>query len=78
MRPVRFDLVVLSTALVLAMHAPALAYLDPGTGSMLVQGILCAIASGLFVLKTYWARLKAMLGVSPAASEDQAQASDQA
>lgn len=74
----RFDLVLLSTALVLAMHAPALAYLDPGTGSMIVQGVLCAIASGLFVLKTYWAKVKAMLGLAPRAPLHETNASDQA
>ncbi len=37
----------------------AYAYLDPGTGSLIIQSTIAAITGGLFVLKTYWHRLKA-------------------
>lgn len=36
----------------------ALAYVDPGTGSMLLQGLLAGIAGIVVVLKLYWFRLK--------------------
>ena len=34
------------------------AYLDPGTGSMLFQSVIAAIAGGVFLVKTYWSKLK--------------------
>jgi hypothetical protein len=34
------------------------AYLDPGTGSMLLQGLLGGIAGGAVIVKIYWARIK--------------------
>lgn len=36
----------------------ALAYIDPGTGSMIIQSAVAAIASGLFIIKTYWHKIK--------------------
>ena len=48
-------------ALVLAHPAPAEAYLDPGTGSMLLQAAAAAFIGGLFTLKLYWRRVKAYL-----------------
>ncbi len=48
----------IATAVFLAWHNPAHAYLDPGTGSMILQGIIGAVVGGLVALKLYWARLK--------------------
>jgi hypothetical protein len=39
--------------------AAAHAYLDPGTGSILVQSLLAGIAGVAAVLSLYWQRLKA-------------------
>lgn len=36
--------------------ATALAYIDPGTGSILIQGIIAAIAAIGVALKLYWHR----------------------
>ncbi len=41
--------------------SPAQAYLDPGTGSMILQGIIGAIAGALVVLRIYWAKIKLFL-----------------
>ncbi len=35
------------------------AYLDPGTGSIILQGAIAAIAGAAFTLKLYWNRIKA-------------------
>lgn len=35
-----------------------LAYLDPGTGSIIFQAIIGALLGGVFILKTYWHKLK--------------------
>jgi len=34
-----------------------LAYIDPGTGSYLIQLLIASILGGLFALKTYWRKL---------------------
>jgi len=36
----------------------AAAYLDPGTGSILLQGLLAVIAGTAVTLKVYWAKLR--------------------
>ena len=39
---------------------PVYAYLDPGTGSMLIQGIIGAVAAVGVALKLYWHKIKLM------------------
>jgi hypothetical protein len=46
-------------ALLALWTAPAYAYLDPTTGSILLQGLLAGVAGVVVVLRLYWARLKA-------------------
>lgn len=43
-------------ALLLLMPFSAAAYLDPGTGSFIIQIIIAALAGTLFTLKIYWKR----------------------
>ena len=38
--------------------SPAYAYLDPGTGSMLLQGLFAGIAVFISVLSIYWQKVK--------------------
>jgi hypothetical protein len=38
------------------------AYLDPATGSMLLQGLVAAVAGVLVVGRLWWARIKRALG----------------
>lgn len=40
--------------------APAYAYLDPGTGSMLIQGLIGAIAAAALTIRLYWHKFKAL------------------
>lgn len=42
--------------------APAFAYVDFGSGSMLLQLILGGLAGLLVLLKLWWSRVKAMIG----------------
>ncbi len=42
----------------------AFAYLDPGTGSMLLQVILGGVAAATVALKLYWQRIKQVLGLA--------------
>jgi hypothetical protein len=49
--------VVLLAVLFFAPY-PAHAYLDPGTGSMIVQMIIAGIAGSLVAIKVYWIKIK--------------------
>jgi len=42
----------------LFVSAPAWAYLDPGTGSLIVQGLIAAVVGALVTVKLYWHKLK--------------------
>ncbi len=57
---------------------PAHAYLDPGTGSMLLQLLLGGVAGVLVVGKLYWHRVKAFFGreSAPRPNPDNAADSD--
>ena len=46
--------VVLGLAVV---PSSAQAYIDPGMGSMVLQGIIAAAVGGLVVIKMYWQRI---------------------
>lgn len=39
------------------------AYLDPGTGSIILQGLIAALAAGAVFIKIYWYKLLRLLGV---------------
>lgn len=49
----------------------AYAYLDPGTGSLVVQSIIASIAGGLFILKTYWHKFKTKLFLRQEKGQDE-------
>ena len=58
----------------IVLPAPALAYVDLSTGSVLIQAILGAIAVGGTLVKVYWTKLTGLLrrgGASEAASGDE-------
>ena len=50
---------VLGLALLL-VPGRADAYLDPGTGSMVLQATLATLMGALLVVKTYWQRIKSV------------------
>jgi hypothetical protein len=56
-----FPVRLLAAAVFLASTAPAFAYIDPGTGSMILQAVIGGVAGGLFVLRGWWRRLIAFL-----------------
>lgn len=57
--------VFIATALVAAVAAPtpAHAYLDPGSGSMLLQLILGGVAGVAVAVKLYWRKALGLFGV---------------
>ena len=56
--------------LVLLSEAPLYAYLDPGSGSMLVQLLLGGVAGAAVVMKLGWERFKDMFRSSPPKQHD--------
>lgn len=54
-------LTALAVLFSIGMTAPAYAYLDPGTGSILLQGLVAAVAGGIVAAKLYWGKLKEFL-----------------
>ena len=40
----------------------AFAYLDPGTGSYILQMVIAAALGGLLTIKIFWARIKRFFG----------------
>ncbi len=62
--------ILASTALGFVLFSsPAYAYLDPGTGSMLLQLALGGVAGFLVILKLYWSRFVGLFHRSGAADE---------
>lgn len=45
--------------LLLAVSPGADAYIDPGTGSLIVQGLIAGLAAAAVVIRGYWYRIKA-------------------
>ena len=57
------SLIICCLILIMVMVRPAHAYLDPGSGSAILQSALAAIALVVIVLKVYWHKALALLGI---------------
>ena len=55
---------------VLGSAEAAHAYLDPGTGSVILQAVIGGVAIGLLVLKRQWARIRAFFSRRPASTSE--------
>ena len=60
------------TLLGIGISVPAHAYIDPGTGSLIVQGVIGAIAAASITAKLWWHKLKVLFMKSSTASKDSA------
>lgn len=54
----------------LLIASPSHAYLDPGTGSIILQGLLASTAVGIGVLRRYWQQIKSFLSRQTDGSRD--------
>jgi hypothetical protein len=63
-------LIFIGTVVLLLVSAPASAYIDPGTGSFLVQGIIAAVLGAAMVIKMYWQRIKSVFSGRSVKDED--------
>ena len=60
---------LITVAITFLMYsAPSYAYLDPGTGSIILQSVLAGFAVAIGVLRIYWHRLKAFVSNRTGAS----------
>lgn len=56
----------------------AYAYIDPGTGSVLIQGIIAAIAAVGVTLKLYWHRLVGLFRTRATHADDREKSTSEA
>lgn len=68
----KITLLTLFALALLATPRQAFAYLDAGTGSMIIQGIIGAVVAGLYIVKMYWHRLLTFLGVHKKSEDEPA------
>jgi hypothetical protein len=52
------------------MHFTPLAYLDPGSGSILVQLLIAALLGIGIAMRASWGKIKGWFGIKPKANED--------
>ena len=48
-----------------------LAYLDPGSGSFILQLLLAALLGGFFIVKTYWRKITTFVRTKLLGRQDQ-------
>ena len=63
----------LSLTLLITAVTPAYAYIDPGTGSLIIQSIIGAIAAVGITLKLYWHKLKVLFLTKKNTAEEKIQ-----
>jgi hypothetical protein len=56
----------LALAVIMATIAPAHAYLDPGTGSIILQAIIGGLAMGAVTARLYWNKITMFFKRRPA------------
>ena len=55
--------ILMAVAILLAFAQPAYAYLDPGSGGMIVQLLLGGVAGAAVLVKLFWHRLIKAIGI---------------
>lgn len=64
----RWLLILLGLSALLPARAEA--YLDPGAGSLVLQGLIAAVVGAGLTLKLFWRRLRNRLGGRPPRDDD--------
>ena len=50
-----------------------LAYIDPGSGSFILQALIATLAGALVVVNIYWQKIKRFLGLASDDDDEQGQ-----
>jgi len=66
----KFFVCIFSLWLILFLSNPVYAYLDAGSGSMILQIILGGLAGLAVILKLYWRRFLTLLGIIKKKEDD--------
>jgi len=69
--------VLLAVLASLLLVREAHAYLDPGTGSYILQVLIAGLFGALFMLKVFWGRIVGFFGKNSSESKATVQESDQ-
>ena len=70
------NILVLNFIYLFLTVSSAHAYLDPGTGSIILQGLISAIAAVAVFIKIYWYKLLKLLGIKKKGDIDDNKNSD--
>jgi len=54
-------LILIIVCILLLSYQHAYAYLDPGTGSYMLQVIMATLLGGIFAIKVYWRKILELL-----------------
>ena len=66
----KLEKMLILVVLVAALPKPAYAYIDPGTGSMILQGLIAALAALALTIRLWWHRLMVLLGLRQKAAPE--------
>ena len=58
------------------MHFTPLPYLDPGSGSFLIQLLIAALLGLAVAVRASWSKIKGWFGIKPKTDEDDDKPSD--
>lgn len=57
------NILIISTLLMAFWTSPVFAYIDPGSGSAIMSAVIGFFLAVSIAIKTYWYKLKSMLGL---------------
>ncbi len=57
----------------LAPHLRPQAYLDPGSGSFIIQLLIAGLVGAGFIIKAYWKKIRGLFNRSASKKEDDSQ-----
>ena len=55
---------------VIGIGALSTAYIDPGSGSFLIQALVGGVLAAALLIRTFWTQIKSLFTRKPTASED--------
>ena len=58
----RIMIILFAFMFVFFLETPVYAYLDPGTGSYIIQLLIAGVAAVLFSIKIFWFKIKYFFG----------------
>ena len=63
-------------AILVIFASPAIAYIDPGSGSAIMSAIIAIFVAIGLAIKTFWYKIKGFLGLSKSAENTDSETND--